>query len=215
MNLIEKQILSQARHLLAKAHKHEPKITADLQIIASELSAEIAGLENKFKTIESLTEKIIKLFSQSFSYFLLQGYTTESALEESFSRTLDKSNDILRYTFIFPNESYIFGYKISLTKLGEFGYKVPKDKIWNAWKNIGTIFDKGYRGINITIISSEKQKFELQFHTEESFHLKTRTHKLYKERSLAKTSDERKSEITRILLELAKDIPMPQGVKKL
>ena len=163
MNLIEKQAKFHARHLLADARGHEPKITADLQKIASELSAEMVGLENKFKTIESLTEKIIKLFSQSFSYFLLQGYTTENAFEEAFSRTLNKSNDILRYTFIFPNESYIFSYKLSLTKLENFGYKVPQDKIWNAWKNIGTIFDKGYRGINITIISSEKQNSSYNF----------------------------------------------------
>jgi len=215
MNLIEKQILFQARHLLANAHKHEPHITADLQKIASELSAEMVGLENKFKTLDSLIKKISKFFGQTFEYLLLQGFTTENAFEESFSQAVGKSNDVLRYTYVFPTDSYIFGYKKSLAKLKEFGYEVLEDNIWNAWKNIGTIFDKGYRGINITVISSRKQKFELQFHTEESFQLKTKTHNFYKERSLTEASEERKAEIARTMLELAQAVSVPQGVKKL
>jgi hypothetical protein len=77
------------------------------------------------------------------------------------------------------------------------------------------MFDKGYRGINAVIISSRKQKFELQFHTEESFQLKMKTHNLYKERILTEISEERKAEISKIMLESAKEVFVPQGVKKL
>ncbi len=98
MNLIEKQAKSYARQLLAEARTHEPNITADLQKIAVELSAEIAGLENKFKTLDSLTKKISKFFGKTFEYLLMQGFTTENALDESLSQAVGKSNDILRYT---------------------------------------------------------------------------------------------------------------------
>ncbi len=85
----------------------------------------------------------------------------------------------------------------------------------NAWKNIGTKYDKGYRGINVTIISSQEQIFELQFYTKESFHLKMEMHELYKEAGLATISDERKKEIIQIMVEAIKNISIPKGVVKL
>ena len=62
--------------------------------------------------------------------------------------------------------------------LRQQNYVIHKELIWNAWKNIGTSFDKGYRGINSTVISSHSQIFELQFHTAEKFSFeKVKTHK--------------------------------------
>lgn len=48
-----------AHQLLAQAIANEPNTTADLQTIAPEVSAEIVGLENKFKTEMSLIRKLI------------------------------------------------------------------------------------------------------------------------------------------------------------
>ena len=53
-----KQARRLARKLLAEAGENEPQITNDLQKIASEISAEMIGLENKFKSEESLARKI-------------------------------------------------------------------------------------------------------------------------------------------------------------
>jgi hypothetical protein len=68
-----------------------------------------------------------------------------------------------------------------------------------------------YRGINITIISSQKQMFELQLHTRDSFRVKTETHGLYDEQRNPKTSDDRKREINKIVKELSKQIKQPKG----
>ena len=109
----------------------------------------------------------------------------------------------------------MFCFRKTLTELGNSDYEISSKYVWNAWKNIGTKYDKGYRGINITIISSQGQKFELQFHTEQSFRLKTQIHGLYKEADLTTISVERKLEIIQIMVESAKNVPIPKGVTKL
>jgi hypothetical protein len=202
----------QARELLKTAYKNEPEITLVLAEIASNVSAEMVGLEHKFKTEESLTEKLAKNAQKYLSY--ISDEQDSDSIEKSVARIAQQNNDVLRYTFLIPIENYVFCFKKTLTELGNLDYKISK-QIWNAWKNIGTKYDKGYRGINSSIISSQGQKFELQFHTGESFQLKMQTHELYKESGLAATSSERKVEIAQIILESAKIISIPQGVKKL
>jgi hypothetical protein len=214
-DFIEKAAISQAQHLLTDAREHEPQITADLHEIASELSCKIIGLEHKFKTSESLVEKITDKTIIGIKVLLAQGLTQNEAVQESLNFQSETINDVLRYAFIFPTEKYVFGCQQAISLLNTLGYEFFENKVWNAWKNIGTFFDKGYRGINTTFISSQKQKFELQFHTEESFGLKIKTHKLYKELSRRKTSRNRRAEITKIMIESAKDVSVPQGVKKL
>ena len=201
--------------MLERARGNEPQITADLQQIARDVSAEMAGLENKFKAEESLTRKIAEGSVKNIRKLFESGYPLESSIEESVKIRAERNNDALRYTFIFQFEKYVFGVKQSLQKLKQTGFEVSESKIWNAWKNIGMPFDKGYRGINITIISSRKQIFELQFHTGASYKLKTETHFLYEELRLLETSDERKDEIIRKLIETAQAVKVPKGVKKL
>ncbi|MCY7375782.1 MAG: hypothetical protein LH472_07400 [Pyrinomonadaceae bacterium] len=128
---------------------------------------------------------------------------------------IEKINDALRYTFILSFESYVFDLGQLLEKLKRKGFVIPKNKIWNAWRNVETKYDTGYRGINATIISSQGQKFELQFHTKESFQLKMKTHTLYKEAVSAKTSAVRKNEIIQMMVEFSKSILIPKGVTKI
>ena len=162
MNLLEQKAAQYAKSLRTQAVKNEPQITEDLQKIASEVSAEMVGLEHKFKTEDSLTRKLVNRAAKIFEYELKQEFSEARAVRATFLELVEEQNDVLRYTFVLPFEKYIFGFRNSLEKLKRKDYEIPEDKIWNAWKNIGTSFDKGYRGINITIISSQKQIFELQ-----------------------------------------------------
>lgn len=219
MNIPTKELKNRsrqfARSLLAQADKNEPQITADLQKIASEISAEMVGLNNKLKTIQSLTRKITKESIASAKVFVDLGCPINEAIEKSTKRQAVRNNDALRYTFIFEFEKYVFGFKQTIEKLRKKHYEIPESRIWNAWKNIGTTFDRGYRGINITIISSEKQKFELQFHTRESYGLKTETHPLYKLLRSGKISPELKIKVSEKIIRLAQQVKTPKGVKKL
>lgn len=186
-----------AQELLAQAAGNEPRITEDLQIIASEVSAEMVGLENRFKSVESLTRKIIDMIK-----------INSQVIEE----IDEKINDALRYTLILSVENYADGFHNSIEKLWGNGYFVPENRIWNAWKNIGTQFDKGYRGINTTVISSQKQIFELQFHTEESFRLKTETHHLYQEMRDKDISEEREIKLVEMMKVKAAEVKRPEGI---
>ena len=186
-----------AKELLKQAKENEPQITADLQNIAWEISGEAVGLENKFKAEMSLVRKLI------------------DAVGDDLQRLQRKSkniNDVLRYTFVLSVDAYAKGFQQTIERLPKLGYRVPENRIWNAWENIGTQYDKGYRGINMTIISSQQQKFELQFHTEASFELKTETHHFYKEMRSKNISGKRETELTAIMLELAGKIERPDGV---
>ncbi len=219
MNPLENEILEKAnfhaQNLLEIAYRNEPEITVILAEIAQMVSAEIVGLEHRFKTEESLTRKIAETSVKNVRKLLESDYFSVDTVEQIIETRAKHLNDALRYTFVFTDEKYIFGFKSSLQKLKQVDFIVPKNKIWNAWKNIGTLFDKGYRGINTTVFSSQGQVFELQFHTRASFELKTETHFLYEELRLLGTSNKRKDEIVQKLIEMAQTVKIPKGVKKL
>jgi hypothetical protein len=186
-----------AEKLLTQAKENEPQITADLQNIAAEVSAEIVGLENKFKSKESLTRKLIDSAGNDL---------------QKLRRKIKRINDAMRYTFVLPIETYAENFFQTIEKLQSAGYAVPERRIWNAWNNVGTAKDRGYRGINVTIISSENQEFELQFHTEASFKLKTETHFLYKELRDKNIAKEREIELISVLKKAAANVKRPRGV---
>ncbi len=186
-----------AQELLSQAIENEPKITENLRAIANEVSGEIVGLENKFKSEESLVRKITdKADFNSESVYIVA----------------ESVNDVLRYTFILPFDGYKKEFEQTIEELEKSGCKVPKDRIWNAWQTAGKRFDKGYRGINITVISSQNQKFEIQFHTAESFELKTQTHFLYRRSRSRNISRKHKSEIIEKLRKSAENVKRPEGI---
>ena len=174
-----------------------------MQNIAVKVSAAIIGLENKFKTEESLSRKLLLLVKKNNS--------NQSARQklEKFAR---RNNDTLRYTFILPADQYAEGFHKAIEKLEQNGFIIPQNRIWNAWKNAGTARDTGYRGINITVISSQNQRFELQFHTAESFRLKTETHHLYEELRNLKTFDVQREKIIKEILKSAKQVERPKEI---
>lgn len=157
----------------------------------------MVGLENRFKREESLTRKL---------------FDTANTNLQTFREVAEIINDALRYTFVLPFETYAQEFHRTIEVLESAGYQVPKSRIWNAWKYIGKKRDKGYRGINITVISSKKQIFELQFHTAESFRLKTETHNLYKELRSRAVSEEREVELISEMKKSAVYLERPKGV---
>lgn len=186
-----------AERLLHEAVENEPSITKDLMRVAKSNDVLLDGLRNKFKSRDSLTRKLAD-----------ESIKRRIPIE----KTAKRNNDTLRYTFILKEKNYGKVFSDTLSELIKSGYEIPKKRIWNAWNLQGLVTDTGYRGINITVISSQKQKFEIQFHTEASFRLKTKTHDLYREFRNPKTSATRKIEITKTMLELAENIKRPKGI---
>jgi hypothetical protein len=204
-----------ARKLLAGAFANEPEITRDLQAAAFEVPAELFGLEDRFKSQHSLADKITRRVQRNIKILTASGRTPEEAFEKALQMQSGNTNDVLRYTFVLSFNDYAFSFKRSLEKLRRKDYRIPENKIWNAWRNVGTEYDKGYRGINVTVISSQGQMFEIQFHTKESFRLKTETHDLYKQAVSSESSSEKRMKAVQTMIESAGKVPIPKGVKKL
>jgi hypothetical protein len=184
-----------ARQLLKDAKENEPLITKDVKQITTFLKAKMIGLRNKFKSESSLARKL-----QDNS--ILRGTSLEKEAK--------RNNDTLRYTILFSPDNYNEAYNLALVYLDKKSYKIQK--LWNAWDMEGKSNDTGYRGINATIISSQEQKFELQFHTESSFRLKTETHIFYQEQRKATTSRKRRAEIAEIMKSFASEVETPKGI---
>lgn len=153
---------------------NEPAITKDLTEIANNTGSELAGLEFKLKTKESYMRKINMDSKNSLD---------PTAIQE----TIDNTNDVIRYTFQASHENLVDKYIEINKQLTEKGYSQTKVK--NTW----LIKSNPYKGINCNYSIPGGQKFEIQYHTPESFAVKNgEMHRLYEEwRVLPKDSDKR------------------------
>jgi SPP1 gp7 family putative phage head morphogenesis protein len=179
-----------SERLLDQISKIEPKITSDMQRIAGK--NELAGLEFRKKTSESLARKI----------------TTDSQIENiSLSKAASKINDTLRYTTIFDPDAFEKEYQGMTQRLIEGGYKIVKVK--NTW-----LMNGPYKGVN-TVLEKDGINFEMQYHTQESFDLKNGPlHELYEKYRDASTSDQERMKLFKKMLDLNKGLNIPKNIER-
>lgn len=160
-----------------RAIKNEPQITASMEQITKEVGTKLKGLEYRLKEDMSYVEKIKTTIIE-------KGITDKEAIS--------KINDVVRYTSISEPNMLAFETKQIMEKLNQNGYKIVR--VRNTWE------DKinPYKGIN-TVVQNEKGfKFELQFHTKESFDLKQDIlHPLYEKERLPDTTPEEKLKLVK------------------
>lgn len=170
--------------------KAEPEITETVRELAAMCGSELWGLDCRIKTPSSTYEKMC-----------LRGQQEK----------ISDMKDIIRYTSIFPPDKYAEGVNEMLNQFKVRGYNVVK--VSNTWIDENT----SYKGVN-TALEKDGQVFELQFHTAESFELKTTgTHKLYEERRLIANSTDpqhiaRVAQIDRICFEMSARLEVPVNV---
>lgn len=163
-----------ANQVATKAVAAEPVITQQMQDLAAANGGQMIGLDFRLKTEESLERKIADKARDEF------GGDYEAAAADI--------GDSVRYTMELNPNNYGNGVRSTIDSLNEQGYQT---RVKNYWQE-GNI----YKGVNATITSPDGQKFELQFHTRDSFNLKeTFNHKLYEEHRLSTTSAARKFEL--------------------
>ena len=179
-----------SEQLLSKISKAEPKITSDMQRIAGE--NELAGLEFRKKTAESLARKI----------------TTDSQAENiSLSKATSKINDALRYTTIFDPDTFAKEYLKMKQELIAEGYKIVKVK--NTW-----LIDGPYKGVN-TVVEKDGINFEMQYHTQESFDLKNGPlHELYEKYRDTNISDQERIKLFKEMLNLSNELEIPKNIER-
>ena len=110
----------------------------------------LEGFEHRLKGEDRLKEKIAER---------LEGEPDKSSTE-----ILRKIPDAIRYTFCFQPENYTRGYYDIKDQFENRGHDMYYSKNW--WTN------PEYKGINTRWATPEGQRFEVQFHTPDSFHAK-------------------------------------------
>ena len=76
----------------------------------------------------------------------------------------------------------------------------------NHWRD-----DPEYKGVNTRWVTAENQRFEVQFHTAESFYAKQElTHKSYERLRNPLTQDEERQELRSFQREVCSWIPVPE-----
>lgn len=174
------------------ARAMEPTITADLSEIVEESGGELTGLEFRLKTKESLERKVL-------SDMKLTGLSEEE--------TLNYLYDVVRYTSLFNSDSLVQGYQRIVEKLREKGYNILRVK------NTMGKESASYWGINTVVENPKGYRFELQFHTPQSFQVKQElNHSLYEEQRSSNVSRQRFKELEEQMLSNNRMIKVPTNV---
>jgi len=99
--------------------------------------------------------------------------SASSAPDASPAELMREIPDAIRYTFCFEPDNYAAGYREVRQYLEASEHRMIYSK--NHWPG-----DAEYKGVNTRWVTPEGQRFEVQFHTAESFYAKQEiTHRAY------------------------------------
>jgi hypothetical protein len=189
--------LSQERHAetidaISRARKAEASISADMQTAERENTSggRLKGFDHRLKGDDRLKEKVAEQL--------------KAEPEKTSGEALGKIPDAIRYTFCFQPENYVRGYYDISARLESYGHEMYLSN--NSWS------DREYKGINTRWATQEGQRFEVQFHTRESFHAKQYiTHESYERIRNPMTSRGELRELHAFQRAVSTQIEIPDG----
>lgn len=174
----------------SKALKNEPKISEQIKQVAFEVGFDISGFDYRIKSKESYLRKIKTNYSEKGNKYEIK--------------------DIIRYTYTSSPEKVVEKALSAIEKLQKKGYNTIEIK--NYWLDD----TNPYNGINTTVQVTDGQKFEIQYHTHESFELKNgKMHELYERQRLIE--NKRSIEYIRLrnqMFELSDDLKVPKDIER-
>jgi hypothetical protein len=153
---------AQTKEVIAAVQRAEEPLTDRMAAAARDNSRGCwqRGLESRFKGEDRLKEKIADL-------------AESSAPDATIGELMREIPDAIRYTFGFEPDKYAAGYREVTQYLEASEYRMIYST--NHWPS-----DAEYKGVNTRWVTPEGQRFEVQFHTAESFHAKQEiTHRAY------------------------------------
>ena len=179
-----------------KIIKNEPTITKNMKEIASTTNTKLVGLEYRLKSKESYLRKINTKTKNSFDIQIIND-------------AIDDTKDVIRYTFQAESKQLVDKYFEINEKLVDKGYRTLKVK--NYW------LDKGnpYNGVNCNYKDKRGIKFEIQYHTEDSFNLKNGLlHELYEKQRVLEVGSKEYVELKKEMEKLSSKLEVPENIKK-
>jgi hypothetical protein len=150
----------------------------------------LEGLAHRLKGEDRLKEKIADLLETS---------APDATIEE----ILQQIPDAMRYTFCAEPANYKEVYWEIKERLQGHGFEMLYSQ--NHW------LDTQYKGINTRWITTEGQRFEVQFHTPESFYAKQHiTHDAYERLRNPLAQDDERQELLAFQEEVCSWVPVPE-----
>lgn len=177
-----------AKAIRATAEQADAATTPRLQKLVEENGGEMHGLDNRLKTVESLTRKLpMKAEKKGITVKEYSG----------------KLGDALRYTAVLPVNRYTAGVRRVMAALERDGFKFTDKE--QKWANTD------YKGLHFNLVTPQGLTTELQFHTPESIATKKPSHKIFEEMRVSKDPSVLKRCKAR-LMKLWRGVTVPQGV---
>jgi hypothetical protein len=178
---------------VSRIRNAEPALSIDALAIepVNKHGGWLAGFRHRLKDEGRLKEKIA------------EGLAT-STPDATASQVLRLIPDAIRYTYCFQPENYTRGFYDIKERLEGRGYEMYHCKNW--WTN------PEYKGINTRWVNPEGQRFEVQFHTPESFHAKHHlTHLAYERIRNTATSKAELRELHEFQKAVSSWVQVPDG----
>jgi hypothetical protein len=175
---------------IGRIRRAESALSADAQAIGLENKhgGWLEGFKHRLKDEDRLCEKIAPVLE-------VEPQTTAAA-------ALREIPDAIRYTYCFEHEKYTKGYYDIKERYEGRGHEMYYSQ--NHWT------DLEYKGINTRWVTLEGQRFEVQFHTPESFHAKHYvTHPAYERLRNSATSDKEREELKEFQREVSSWVRVP------
>lgn len=184
---------AQSNDVIAGVRRSEKNLTEHMREAARENThgGWLEGLDHRLKGEERLKEKVAEKI--------------EHEPNKSPSDAARQITDAIRYTFCFEAETYADGYWEVKQQLEACEHRMVYSK--NHWRG-----DREYKGINTRWVTPEGQRFEMQFHTAESYHAKQDiTHSSYERLRGPLTTDDERNELRWYQREVCRWIAIPEG----
>ena len=172
-----------------KALQKEPQITEFIKKQAVENGFKIQGLNYRIKSKESYLRKIESKYSENGNKYEI--------------------NDILRYTYIGSNNKLTEKTLYNIQDMKQKGYETIK--IQNTWNDK----NNPYKGINTIVKDKDGFKFEVQYHTQESFNLKNNEmHELYEKARVLEKNSEEYLNLSKQMFDMSEKLHIPKDIEK-
>lgn len=188
----EREIAAAVANLIKEAQDACPAIESRLKYLADLHQGQMIGLEWKIKPAASLLRKM----------------TLSMDRVVSLSQLVEQQYDVLRFTMLLPTSRYVTGVETVIKTLVDCEGTRPLE-VKNYWDCYT------YKGINCIFQATGGGKFELQFHTPQSWDNKqNQTHVLYE--TLRKEQDPVKQNLFFLDMRSMWDaIDIPEGVNRI
>lgn len=186
---------AQADDVIARVQRAEESVTADMKKVEQEnaCGGRLEGFDFRLKGQDRMKEKIAE--------------KVESQPDRTAAEAVTGISDAIRYTFCFELTNFVGAYWDAKERLEAREYQMVYSE--NHWRD-----DPQYKGINTRWETSDGQRFEVQFHTSESYHAKQEvTHASYERIRNPLTSDDERGGLKAFQQDVSFWIAAPEGVE--